>query len=336
MSKWVTVEDSQNLDPVSQITGGRRYSFEIGGQLTLVKDCYAQHGRHDFVLHSTVPGPVAFVNCTAALAYDESGPHHRWDTGVLYDNVVVSPATDGDGDPRTAGTLEAHNQGMADGHGWSGANVVFWNCTAAKIDVGKPPTAQNWAIGCTTTSAPAPTGTGFIESSNRPVQPQSLYAAQLADRLVGHHALVDVLQQVQIVANLLPPGLTGKPVALTLTNVSGADILGPVQVVLTGLPKGVTVAGATGHTAAGDPFFTLPVSHLAPGKSLTVSLRFSGPLPAHTAFGVEVYSGPLPSAPPAGGVPAPAPAVLDALFAAGGVQAADLVPAAKADTGATA
>jgi hypothetical protein len=60
-------------------------------------------------------------------------------------------------------------------------------------------------------------------------------------------------------------------------------------------------------------------------------------LPAHTAFGVEVFSGPLPSPPPpAGGVPAPSPAVLDALFVAGGVQAADLVRAAKAGTGAAA
>jgi hypothetical protein len=69
MSKWVTVEGSRNIDPVSLITGGRRYSFEIGGQLTLVKDCKADHGRHDFVLHSLVPGPVAFVSCQAVDAY---------------------------------------------------------------------------------------------------------------------------------------------------------------------------------------------------------------------------------------------------------------------------
>src|SRR5215471_14332304 len=35
MSRWVTVEDSQSITPVSVITGGHRYSFEIGGQLTL-------------------------------------------------------------------------------------------------------------------------------------------------------------------------------------------------------------------------------------------------------------------------------------------------------------
>jgi len=40
MSKWVTVADSQSLDPVSLITGGHRDSFELGGQLTLVENCY--------------------------------------------------------------------------------------------------------------------------------------------------------------------------------------------------------------------------------------------------------------------------------------------------------
>src|SRR5262249_57145293 len=100
-------------------------------------------GSQDFVLHPLVPGRVAFVNCQATDAYDEPGPHHRWDTGVLFDNVTVSPATDGDGDPLTAGTLEAHNQGMTDGHGWSGANILFCNCQAAQIDVGKTTTAHN-------------------------------------------------------------------------------------------------------------------------------------------------------------------------------------------------
>jgi hypothetical protein len=271
MSKWVTVEDSENLDPVSQITGGRRYSFEVGGQLTLVKNCFARHGRHDFVLHATVPGPNVFVDCTADQAYDESGPHHRWDTGVLFDNVVVHGTTEPG--HRTAGSLEAHNQGMADGHGWSGANILFWNCTADRIDVGRPPTAQNWAIGCTTTAAPAPTGTGFIESSNRPVDPQSLYQAQLEDRLA------------RFAPGAGQAGVTATPVqgqatawSVTVTNVSSVYIPGPVLIVFTSLPQGVRLASVDGYTAAGNPFVVAGFTGLAPGQSATVVLRFTAPL----------------------------------------------------------
>ena len=51
-AKWMTVQDSQCLDPVSEITGGRRYSFPMHGQLSLVQRCYTRRGRHDYVLHS--------------------------------------------------------------------------------------------------------------------------------------------------------------------------------------------------------------------------------------------------------------------------------------------
>jgi hypothetical protein len=284
MSKWVTVEDSQSIAPVSLITGGHRYSFEIGGQLTLVKDCKADHGRHDFVLHLLVPGPVAFVNCQAVDAYDESGPHHRWDTGVLFDKVTVSPATDGDGDPRTAGTLEAHNQGMTDGHGWSGANILFWNCQAAKIDVGKPPTAQNWAIGdkTTTVGVPAPTGSGFIELSNQPVDPDSLYQAQVADRLALFHS-VSGLVRVTLTA---VPGQSSA-LFVTVTNVSSVYLPGPLLLVFTNLPRPVGLGSANSSTVAAPLFVAPDLPGLAPGQSGTASVSFPGllSLPSHGITG---------------------------------------------------
>jgi hypothetical protein len=317
MSKWVTVEDCQNLDPVSLITGGHRYSFEVGGQLTLVEDCYARHGRHDFVLHETVPGPNVFVNCKADQAYDESGPHHRWDTGVLYDNVVVHGTTD----PgfRTAGSLEAHNQGMVDGHGWSGANILFWNCTADKIDVGKPPTAQNWAIGDTTTVAPAPTGTGFIESSNKPVEPHSLYAAQLADRLARFRPVSGL---VRVTATPVPG--QGQNWFVRVTNISNEPIPGPVLIAFATLPPVVGPGPANGTTAANDLFVVGGVPGLAAGESATAIVSFTGP-PSLLSRGVVVEA--LAELPPphvgpaaapatlAGAVPPSSPLALDSLFA---------------------
>ncbi|HSC37359.1 MAG TPA: hypothetical protein VLD19_05800, partial [Chitinophagaceae bacterium] len=45
----ITVQDCNCFDAKSQITGGRRYSFNNTGQLNLFMDCHATEGRHDYV-----------------------------------------------------------------------------------------------------------------------------------------------------------------------------------------------------------------------------------------------------------------------------------------------
>ncbi len=40
-AKYVTVVDSHYVEPISEITGGRRYAFEVDGQLNLVRDSTA-------------------------------------------------------------------------------------------------------------------------------------------------------------------------------------------------------------------------------------------------------------------------------------------------------
>jgi hypothetical protein len=82
-------------------------------------------------------------------------------------------------------------QYMGTGHGWSGANYVMWNCEGALV-CQKPPTAQNWAIGHVgrkVRGAFEPREDGFWESPGEHVEPASLYAAQLRDRL-GEAAVV--------------------------------------------------------------------------------------------------------------------------------------------------
>jgi hypothetical protein len=177
----ITVLDSACLDPVSQITGGRRYSFAISGQLSLVRNCRTRGGRHDFVMHARVPGPNAFVDCVAEKAYSDSGPHHRWATGTLYDNVVVQGNQLNVQDRQWSGT----------GHGWAGANMVFWNCTARSYKCQQPPTAQNFGIGC---RGPLVKGSyvkdhpnGWWESPDQPVTPRSLYLRQLEERRQRNH-----------------------------------------------------------------------------------------------------------------------------------------------------
>ncbi len=171
--KWITVEDAACLDPVSRLTSPRRYAFALRGQLTLVQRAFSNDGRHDFVMHSRVPGPNVFLDCRARNAHNDSGPHHRWATGTLYDNVHVQ------GD-----ALNVRNRGNSGtGHGWAGAQMMFWNSSADSITCEKPPTAQNWAIG---SSAGSTSGDCYWYSMGRAVEPRSLYLKQLEERLGRH------------------------------------------------------------------------------------------------------------------------------------------------------
>jgi autotransporter-associated beta strand protein len=178
-SKYVTTQDSECLDPVSQITGGRRYSFNIdGSQDCLFRNCYAREGRHDFVQGSTVTGPNVFVDDYSDHTHADAGPHHRYSTAALWDNIAT-------------GALDIQNRGnLGSGHGWAGANQVIWN-SAASFTVQNPPTAQNWLIG---SIGPIVNGTvyvgphdpGIYDSSGPSgvnVTPRSLYYQQLGERM---------------------------------------------------------------------------------------------------------------------------------------------------------
>ncbi len=175
-AKWVTVENAINETPKSLITGERRYTFDLSGQLELVTGSVANEGRHDFVNNSSRPaGPHVFHNSVANNALDEAGPHQRWATGTLFDNVTI------DGDQ-----INVRNRGnYGTGHGWAGANMVIWNSTAESFVVQNPPTAQNWLVGSTgaliddQTFGPQPPG--YVDSHNARVDVDSLYEAQLDD-----------------------------------------------------------------------------------------------------------------------------------------------------------
>ncbi|HLP38237.1 DUF6298 domain-containing protein [Lacibacter sp.] len=168
-SKRITVEDCISLAPVSEIGGQRRYAFLTTGQQTLFQRCYAENGYHDFAVGFCAAGPNAFVQCESILPFSFSGAIDSWASGVLFDVVNV------DGN-----ALRFGNRGQdANGAGWSVANSVFWNCSAARIDCYKPPTAQNWAFGSWSQFA----GDGYWNESNNTITPRSLYYAQLRERI---------------------------------------------------------------------------------------------------------------------------------------------------------
>jgi hypothetical protein len=114
-------------------------------------------------------GPNAFVQCEAVNALDDSGPIDSWSSGVLFDNVRV------DGN-----ALSLMNRWQAAQFaGWSSANSMLWNCSAALINCFSPPRARNWAVGCWGQFA----GDGEFQSSNNFANPDSLYYGQLFNRL---------------------------------------------------------------------------------------------------------------------------------------------------------
>ena len=179
-AKNITVRDCVFKDPVSVITGSRRYAFNISrGELCLIERCRAENDRHGFVTGARVPGPNVFVDCDMVNAFSDIGPHHRWASGVLYDCC------------RTDGLLAVQDRaGYGSGHGWAGVNFVFWNCVAETIICQNPWIGgKNWCIGCTGMKLP---GRKYMDHMVRPdgewishgkhVSPKSLYRSQLESR----------------------------------------------------------------------------------------------------------------------------------------------------------
>lgn len=175
-ARCITVEDCHCRDPKSIITGGRRYSFNLSGSLALFKDCSTTEGRHDFVTGSRVRGPSVFTNCTASNTHADIGPHHRWAMGTLYDII------------ESDGAINVQDRGASGtGHGWAGANQVFWNCKGASSISQNPwVSAKNYNFGFIgeKNSGWNSRPDGVWVGHNRPgIFPESLYQAQLESRL---------------------------------------------------------------------------------------------------------------------------------------------------------
>ncbi|WP_257668599.1 DUF6298 domain-containing protein [Parapedobacter tibetensis] len=168
-AKRITVEDCKSLHPVSEIAAHRRNSFFTAGQQTLFQRIYAEYGYHDFAVGYGAVGLNAFVQCESHLPFNYSGAIGSWVSGVLFDMINI------DGH-----ALGFPNRGPeAQGTGWTGANSVIWQCSAARIDCYRPPGANNWAFGTWARYA----GDGSWYLSDTHVKPRSLYYAQLADRI---------------------------------------------------------------------------------------------------------------------------------------------------------
>ena len=78
----------------------------------------------------------------------------------------------------------------------------------------------------------------------------------------------------------------------TIKNVSAGSYAGPIDLVLTKLSAGVTVANATG-TYNGSPYLAVSTTALAAGASVSVAVEFSDPTDVAISPTPVVYSGAL-------------------------------------------
>lgn len=175
-AKNISVLDCTCTDHKSVITGGRRYSFCNEGQQNLFINCHAADGRHDFVTQARTCGPNVFYNCTAKRTHADIGPHHRWSSGTLYDNIV------------TDGEINIQDRGnMGSGHGWVGVTQILWNCTVKRAAVQSPwVNGNNYSIGTKGAKDPGhfkDRPDGIWEGQNQDgLEPKSLYMAQFNAR----------------------------------------------------------------------------------------------------------------------------------------------------------
>lgn len=141
-------------------------------------------GNGDNIWHAAtggrIAGPIVLLNCTF-LGTGHIEGHQRWMTGMLLDNCKVPE-----------GGIDFKNRGsMGSGHGWGTGWSVAWNCAAKTYVIQQPLGAFNWMIGCVGQNIPTPRPfdssptlpLGISDSPGTPVSPQSLYLAQLAERL---------------------------------------------------------------------------------------------------------------------------------------------------------
>lgn len=212
-STRITMERCYSLDPVGVVTGERMYNFNNAenSQLILFKECYGRGGRHNFVSNgtSTTSGCVVY-NCKSEGSRTSSEGHRIWTQGMLFDSYEDFNPISGSAALATLGFYNRYQMGS--GHGWAMAHGVMWNCnmvtdhttaeakknspvgTRGQIFCEKPPTSQNYAIGCfVERESDVKTyrrSIGYVEGTNVPgLYPQSLYKAQLDERLKNYVGL---------------------------------------------------------------------------------------------------------------------------------------------------
>jgi hypothetical protein len=184
-ARAVTAEHIRGFDIHTSESSAAPHAFGIDGEQNLVEDCnITGSNNHVWMTQSRVAGPNVFRESSAKGDSLDAGPHMRWATGTLYEELHIQ------------GAIKIQNRSnMGTGHGWAGANNVLWNCEAESFILQSPAVAYNWAFGMKGSlenseadrRASRQGSSGDPEGQNispgKHVEPESLYKEQLKERL---------------------------------------------------------------------------------------------------------------------------------------------------------
>ncbi len=188
-ARRVTVESVRLRHDVPTKGAAKPADLSVDGGQVLIDRCTGSGDNiFYFATGARVIGPNVLLHCRF-MGNGHIQPHQRWATGLLVDGCEV---------PESG--IELMNRGeMGSGHGWTMGWGVVWNCVAKSLTIQAPPGSMNWAIGCVgareTAAMPFEKSPampeGIYESHGHAVKPDSLYLAQLRERL-GPQAVADI------------------------------------------------------------------------------------------------------------------------------------------------
>ncbi len=180
--RLVTVMDCDLRFPQYEGEGGNGYLFTMAGQDNLVRDCYAESGRHNYSFGTMSASGNVIYNCVAKDGRLASDFHMFVSLANLLDNITC------DGDFLEARAFRPW--GGATIHGVTTTESVFWNTNGLRYSDERPVLVYShqydngYVIG-TRGPADAVDSTDFVEGVGQgdSLVPQSLYVDQVHRRL---------------------------------------------------------------------------------------------------------------------------------------------------------
>lgn len=240
----------------------------------------------------TGPGSLGLADTGTEIAFQFSGPSSG--TITVPDVIYLYPAgtmvTGATGATGATGVAVLAGTGFAPGATTELA-VSGGSATATYEVLLADPSVIEFAFlpspgaGITTNVSLVPTSTADLADPAAPIP-----------RFVGSSVCPTAVPSTSIsvtATGLLFSRVTGLfSSTVTVKNISGATITGPLELAIAGLPAGVVPINATASLSLIGPYITLPAASLSPGQPLSVKVEFSTFIPGVTiSFTPVVFSG---------------------------------------------
>ncbi len=238
--------------------------FTVTGTQILLNKCTSQSsGEWVFVTQGEGTGPIVMLNfyTTGDRGME---PHQRWTTGLLCDNCSLPDC------PSSEQGVAFFNRGSdGSGHGWDMGWGVEWNCVTPYFLNTVAAGTENWFIGGTGEETSNGQVNGIYNETGNIVTPQSLYLAQLKQRL-GPVALQNIGYQVFTMSPSpsIESVMPGSNITVTI-NVAGTNgFSDTIGLSIGGVPAGVGAQLSTNSVSGiGSSTLSLSISNsAAPGN----------------------------------------------------------------------